>query len=737
MKKMIRFILISVVSVVMLFAGGSLSSAAEEVYSVEINVQYGQTEARTIFDMINNLRANDAWYWNETNTQKVTFSDLQPLSYDYKLEKIAMQRAAEIAISYDHTRPDNTRCFTAYDDEFYYAWNGENIAAGYRTAQAVNTGWEEADELYEGQGHRRNMLNGNFRSVGIGHVKYNGYDYWVEEFSSVKTNTPDNGADDSLRSCAVDVAQSNIRYVSLDNEESYEVAYKNYIDTPHVSASVLLNNTWPGYYYCPIANIVDAKIADNSIARIEGDKLYGDGIGTTDIVFSCLGKSSVSNLKVECVHDYVVAQRIEPDCTNDGEELFVCSICGDTYTESIPALGHTVVVDAAVESTCTETGLTEGSHCELCGTVFVHQYVTPANGHSVVIDAAVEPTCTETGLKEGSHCELCGTVFVRQYIIPAKGHSVAVDAAAEPTCTETGLTVGSHCEVCGTIFVYQYIIPAKGHSVVIDESVEPTYTETGLTEGSHCGVCGEILKPQEIIPSKNHGNIAEVEPTKPSATAPQNVEASVMNIQNVQQNIMNLKNDKDPKGSNFNSLQAKAGKATKNSITVSWKKVNNAKTYYIFCNRCGKTNGKINAYKLVKKTAKLSFKKSRFKKGTYYKFLVVAVDKNGRTVAISKTIHVATKGGKSGNPKKITVTNIKNNKLTIRKGASFTLNTKVTKDSKKATVKNHRAVAYESGDTGVAKVTKNGKITAKKKGTCYIYAYAQNGVAARVRVTVK
>ena len=69
---------------------------------VSISVQYGQTEARTILNMINEMRASstDAWYWNPDNTTKTYCTDLQPLQYDYDLEKTAMQRAAEIAIVY-------------------------------------------------------------------------------------------------------------------------------------------------------------------------------------------------------------------------------------------------------------------------------------------------------------------------------------------------------------------------------------------------------------------------------------------------------------------------------------------------------------------------------------------------------------------------------------------------------------------------------------------------------------
>lgn len=58
---------------------------------------YGQGEARTILDMINELRTgDDVWYWNSDDTAKTTLTNLSELTYDYDLEKIAMQRAVKI-----------------------------------------------------------------------------------------------------------------------------------------------------------------------------------------------------------------------------------------------------------------------------------------------------------------------------------------------------------------------------------------------------------------------------------------------------------------------------------------------------------------------------------------------------------------------------------------------------------------------------------------------------------------
>ena len=73
---------------------------------------------------------------------------------------------------------------------------------------------------------------------------------------------------------------------------------------------------------------------------------------------------------------------------------------------------------------------------------------TPATSHTqIVTDAAVEPDCSNTGLTEGSHCEACGKVIVEQQVVDAKGH------AGDPVYTNNGDTHSAVYPCCGETYV--------------------------------------------------------------------------------------------------------------------------------------------------------------------------------------------------------------------------------------------------------------------------------------------
>ena len=208
------------------------------------------------------------------------------------------------------------------------------------------------------------------------------------------------------------------------------------------------------------------------------------------------------------------------------------------------------------------------------------------------------------------------------------------------------------------------------------------------------------------------------------------------------QAITSLKTESDPAESVYAKLQLKSTKQTNKSITLKWTKAGNAKKYVIYGNKCGKN---IRPEKIVtinnpSKTTR-TFRKvagRNITKGKYYKFIIVALDKNNNVISASKMIHVATKGGKVGNHKSVTVRmSVIAKAKDLKVGKTLKINARAVALSKRLKVKDHVGMRYESTNGKIATVSKSGKITAKKKGTCYIYAYAQNGVYKKIRVTVK
>lgn len=214
----------------------------------EFEVTYCQTEARQMLSRINDLRTGeDAWEWNETDTEKIFHTDLGELTYDYELEKVAMQRAAELVAAYSHTRPDETSCFTAYPSAFDNMSKGENIAIGTGsfTEERAFTGWREEDKPYSGQGHRRNMLNEGFRTVGIAHVTYNGCHYWVQEFGGNVVSDEETPANDSKTTIKVSISKNAISEQELKAEtETMEMKEGESQPFPQVYNTVRTNETW-------------------------------------------------------------------------------------------------------------------------------------------------------------------------------------------------------------------------------------------------------------------------------------------------------------------------------------------------------------------------------------------------------------------------------------------------------------------------------------------------------------
>lgn len=121
-----------------------------------------------------------------------------------------------------------------------------------------------------------------------------------------------------------------------------------------------------------------------------------------------------------------------PTHTEDGEKTFACDNCGASYKETIEADGtHKHISSVTKEPTCTETGVM--TYTCACGDVYTE--TIEALGHTEEVISATAPTCTNTGLTSGVKCSECGEILTAQEEIPANGHNVNKDGYCEE-CNE-------------------------------------------------------------------------------------------------------------------------------------------------------------------------------------------------------------------------------------------------------------------------------------------------------------
>ena len=245
--------------------------------TVSVTGTYKQSEARKVLDMINNFRqSSDAWQWTKDGV-KEQLTGLGKLTYDYGLEKIAMQRAAEIAVKFSHTRPNGQDCFSlTYNGIQSY---GENIAYGQSSDEAAFIAFREDNEDYSGQGHRRNMLRAGYTSVGLAHFVVNGRDYYVQEFGYSNSGVGSTSAVNVSMTVEVETQDTSSKLsVSLGAYSGITISYSGQAPLPTVS---LIETSASQQQTTIDSSKYSVSWASNktSVVTISGSNLVAVGIG--------------------------------------------------------------------------------------------------------------------------------------------------------------------------------------------------------------------------------------------------------------------------------------------------------------------------------------------------------------------------------------------------------------------------------------------------------------------------
>ena len=238
---------------------------------------------------------------------------------------------------------------------------------------------------------------------------------------------------------------------------------------------------WGSYDGATFTRAAASGTVQTGTAPMTEVRFTGVAAGTTYYVIG--GTRYVIEVEADHVHSYQEVSRTAATCTGDGVTTYRCETCGDTYTETTPALGHDY--KAVVTSpTCTEKGYTTYT-CTTCGDHYTADEVA-ALGHDykAVVTA---PTCTEKGYTTYT-CKRCGDHYTADEVA-ALGHDYEAVVTA-PTCTEDGYTTYT-CRNCGDRRT-GHVVGALGHSYKC--------TENGNDRIYTCTRCGDTYT-EAILPT--------------------------------------------------------------------------------------------------------------------------------------------------------------------------------------------------------------------------------------------
>ena len=243
------------------------------------------------------------------------------------------------------------------------------------------------------------------------------------------------------------------------------------------------------------------------------------------------------------------------------------------------------------------------------------------------------------------------------------------------------------------------------------------YTDEALTKAA---VPGKALTGNTILYAK--WTVKQSTPSDPEPTKP----------------VVKAKRTK----ANDQALSSKFNITTGKSIKVTWGKVAKADGYDVYMAYCKK--GKYTVVKSVKSAKTLSVTINKLDKKVVnqkdnVKCYVVAYKKvDGKKVTIGKSITGHAVGKKNTTVTDVKKIQTKKSAYSLKKGKTAKIKATIVKKNKKLPLFGHTAkFRYDTSNKKVATVSKDGKITAKRKGTCYVYIYAVNGCAKKVKVTVK
>ena len=233
--------------------------------AVSIKVTYEGEKTQTLYRLMNEGR-------------KAATVSSAALVYDYKLETLARQRVADIALDYSKKNTDTIA--------------GEAKYAGNSDPALVYAEWSDDSQI-----NKYMNSDPNCNAVGISHGAYNGHDYWVAYFASSASGISNaNIYDTVIQQVTPDSAITSSKILNLQtairlNEgETYNFS--------GCTASIQVNGHNPSGEDCPIEGSVSMVAEDASVVSCNGTVLTALKAGTTTVTVTCGGQTATTKVTV-------------------------------------------------------------------------------------------------------------------------------------------------------------------------------------------------------------------------------------------------------------------------------------------------------------------------------------------------------------------------------------------------------------------------------------------------------
>ena len=242
---------------------------------VSIRVEYKQSDAQNMLKWMNDYR--------EKTAQAVSPGGVVvKLEYDKGLEAAAKTRAAEVAL--------------VYNSSVSSQYQAENIGYG-RTGTDMSVicqKWAE-DEQTDG----KNMLDESYTKMGVGHVAYNGYDYWVAVFSDQPGKLPESTLS-GMQTIDVNVNGTVTKKFNTGLDSSLNLSVGDTRSFANATVSAQISGHQPSGD-CPL--VVEKTLSGTSsnpaVVSVNGTTIKAERAGKATVTITCGAQTATVDVTVQ------------------------------------------------------------------------------------------------------------------------------------------------------------------------------------------------------------------------------------------------------------------------------------------------------------------------------------------------------------------------------------------------------------------------------------------------------